>query len=101
MTLRRVTASEGLNLNSQINQLMDTINGVPENLKGAIDRYVQDGLTPGSLTMQMLANNLGAILSAHPNLTIQDIKATYLYIIETVPSEAWGSAEKVKSWLSR
>jgi len=65
----------------------------------SIQRYVNHGLEPGSCTRAILENNLiGAFKHADPSTT-ELMSELVKYVYNNVPPDAWGSAEKVSTWI--
>ena len=73
--------------------------GCPQEIKEAIDRYVEDRLPPGSFTRAVLENDLRtAVFQAHP-LMLPFLKNVVMYVYWEIPHMCWGSREKVREWL--
>lgn len=67
----------------------------------ALDRYVQQGMSPGGFLQAVLENKLvdAALHADRWNLPNLPAYAAYLY--NELPSQCWGSPEKVTAWLER
>ena len=73
--------------------------GVPEHTAGALKRYVEDRIPTGGFLYAVLTNNLAeAVLRAdlENRRALADIVT---FVWHYLPSEAWGSPEKVEAWL--
>jgi hypothetical protein len=63
--------------------------------------YLVHGLEPGSCFTAVLANDFfNAMVRSHPANTIEALKAMGKWIRDTVPSEARGSYDAVRHWVS-
>lgn len=66
---------------------------------GAIERYFEYALPPGSFTMALLEGNLYSAI-AHADHTNKEILVDLVYWVrETLPTDCYGSKEKVQAWL--
>lgn len=75
--------------------------GVPEHLRGGLWRYLVERVRPGDFLCAALRNDLNdAVLRAHPDLTLWDLKAVLWFLNLYAPSSAWGSPEAVEAWLA-
>jgi hypothetical protein len=76
--------------------------GIPERMHGGIERYVFDGIMPGSFLSAVLANDLVGAVGAgdHENTSLLFSYAMFLY--NEMPSRAsgemWGSREVCRAW---
>lgn len=62
--------------------------------------YLIYGLSPGLFFTYILCNDwANAILSSHPANRIANLKNLTKWMINVMPSEAWGSSYNVKTWL--
>ncbi len=74
---------------------------LPENIKGALDRYVNDGIRTGGFLYAVLTNDLfGALGRADIGNRI-NLFEICSYIHNELPMMSWGSKEKVKEWLDK
>jgi len=83
------------------NRILDTFAhwNVPQGFAEPMFNYLIYGHQPGSCFTAVLANDfMGAMGSSHSSNTVEAFKALTRWIINTVPSKAWGSYEKVDKW---
>lgn len=74
---------------------------VNENFRETLWNYFLYGLEPGSFTRCVLENNFyGAIMKAHPILTIGVLKELLLWLDVYAPKNSYGSEKTVNKWLS-
>jgi len=72
---------------------------IPEHTQGALKRYVEQGLIPGSFLYAVLTNDLhGAIMRADPQ-NLAAIKDICQYVCWEIPDECRGNSDKVYNWV--
>lgn len=74
---------------------------IPQAIKSEIDDYVKTGHEHGSFVMACLKNNLLRAVTFADDTNLAAISEIVQYLWNDIPSESWGSAEKVKSWIAR
>ena len=83
------------------NKLMQTFAHweVPKDFAEPFYNYPVYGWTPGSCFTSVLANDfVSAISRSHPSNTINAFKSLVGWMRDTMPTEAYGSYEKVAKW---
>lgn len=70
-------------------------------LKDAIEGYVQEGYPTGSFLRAVLENDLTEACARADYINIYRIPEIVKYLYNGVPSECWGSPEKVAIWLDK
>jgi hypothetical protein len=83
------------------NRLYETFSkwNVPRDFADPMANYLVYGYHPGSFFGYVLSNNFAkAILSSHPNNTIEALKHLVEWMRNTLPEETWGSYDKVDAW---
>lgn len=62
--------------------------------------YLVHGLSPGSFFTHILCNDwINAILSSHPANQIQNLKYLTKWMVNCMPREAFGDADKFQEWI--
>lgn len=74
-------------------------NRVPENILHSLDLYVSEGIAPGSCTLAILSNDLQDAYGRADPTTAAAMQDIVRYIYNCLPSDAWGSREKVIAWI--
>lgn len=74
---------------------------IEERFKEAIDRYVEQGIPTGSFLEAVLCNNLKESIGRADHYAIMNLKDIVVYLYNDIPTSAWGSPEKVKSWMAK
>lgn len=72
---------------------------IPVYTKEAIDLYVSDGIPTGSFVYAVLTNNLFDAVARADSTNIMFLREICQYIYNDIPSNCWGSQEKVNNWL--
>lgn len=67
---------------------------------GALERYLNHGIMPGSFMTAVLENNLMEAFGRADHFNTANMKNIISYVYHHVPSNAWGSKEKVIEYLS-
>jgi hypothetical protein len=71
----------------------------PNMLEG-LERYRDNRIQPGSFLRAVLENNLSGAVGQADLYNQHTICAIVSWCYNNMPSEAWGSAERVQAWLS-
>ena len=66
---------------------------------GAIERFVEHGIEPGSCTRAILENNLRDAFARADEETREIMFYIVSYCYNEIPSNCWGSREKVDQWI--
>jgi len=62
--------------------------------------YLVNGFEPGSFYTAVLANDfMSAVIRSHPGNQIGTLKGLAGWISNTMPNTAWGSYDRVQTWL--
>lgn len=73
---------------------------IPENLKDGIDRYVKDHIKTGSFLNAVLENDFAMAVGTADQTSMLNLKGIVVYVFNEIPSDCWGSKEKVAKWLN-
>lgn len=72
---------------------------IREDLFGALERYLNHGIMPGSFLTAVLENNLMEAFGRADIDNSYNLKNIVGYIYNHLPSNSWGSAVRVKDYL--
>jgi hypothetical protein len=72
---------------------------VPKHLRGGLQRYLEDGIEPGSFLLACIEDKFSEALSRSESL--EDLKAVGRWLQLHAPALAWGSVEKRVAWQVR
>lgn len=72
---------------------------LPEHMRGAMERYMQYGIEPGSFLYSVLCNDLMGAVGRADSINRDRLGdyATWLY--NNAPPPSFGSREKVDAWI--
>lgn len=71
---------------------------IDQNLKEALDLYVEHGIEPGGFLTACLENNLTLALARADYRNRRNIFEIVSYIYNELPARCWGSREHVEKW---
>lgn len=72
---------------------------VPENIAGALKRYIEHGIPPGSCTTAILAHDLFDAFGRADETTAANMRDIVRWIYNEAPSICHGSRERVDAWI--
>jgi len=72
-----------------------------QNDTGAIKRYIQQGVRPGSFLTAVINNDLHSACECADNINIRIIPAYVAYLYNYAPSGSWGYPGAVDDWLAK
>lgn len=83
------------------NRLKDSLNQwrVPKDFADPMFNYLVYGFEPGGFFTGWYANDASSIIRSHPANTVQALKDLMKWMLNCMPSEAWGTHEKVDTWI--
>jgi hypothetical protein len=73
--------------------------GLPEGIRGAMQRYIEDRISPGHFLSNLLSNDL---LGTFERADLNNRNKVYdivHWLYNNAPGRCWGSEEKVLAWL--
>jgi hypothetical protein len=74
--------------------------GISEHMMGAIRRYIDDRIPPGSFLEAVICNDLQNAVGCADDTNLHNLPAFVGYFYNEAPSTCWGSREKYEAWLS-
>lgn len=72
---------------------------IPEYMVGGITRYLENGIDPGSFLSAVICNDLSGAVRCADNQNIHLLPEYVRFFYWEVPSDAWGSPEKMEAWM--
>lgn len=73
---------------------------IPTYMVGAIERYINQGISPGDFLTAIICNDLkGSVIRADDE-NMANLPAVVAWFYNEAPNLAWGSEEKMMSWMS-
>lgn len=79
----------------------DSYYPIREDLYGALERYLNNGIMPGSFLTAVLENNLSEAFGRADIDNEANMKNIIGYVYNHLPSNSWGSREKVQYYLKQ
>lgn len=73
---------------------------IPSHLMGAIDRYIEHGLSPGGFLSAIIQNDLAGAFNRADSLSKEHIENIVTYFWNYVPDSCWGSPEAQRKWIT-
>lgn len=71
---------------------------IPSHLMGAIDRYLQHGITPGGFLTAVITNDLAGAFNRADAISRHYLFDIVKYFWNYAPSSCWGSSEAMNEW---
>ena len=73
---------------------------VPQEYHQHVSDYLVNGWDPGGFYTAVFANDfMSAVIRSHPGNQIDTLKSLAGWISNTMPTAAWGSYDRVRTWL--
>lgn len=79
----------------------DNFYPINDYIYGALERYLNHGIMPGSFMTAVLENNLSEAFGRADSFNTANMKNIVGYVYNNVPANAWGSREKVDEYLKQ
>lgn len=73
---------------------------IPEHMRGAMKRYLEDGIPPGSFLQAVLCNDLKGAVSRADQINIQYLKEWAQFMMWELPAACQGSEERYRNWIN-
>lgn len=73
---------------------------IPSHLMGAIDRYINLGISPGGFLSAVIQNDLFGAFNRADNLSKEHIEDIVTYIYNYLPHSCWGSRQAQLDWMT-
>lgn len=74
--------------------------GVPDHLIEGLQRYIVDGIRPGSFLQAVITNNLReAVFKADPD-SLAGLPRVVAFMLWDAPDACWGSQSIMADWIS-
>lgn len=73
--------------------------GIPDYMRGGLERYIMDRVEPGHFLMAVLRNDLRRAFERADDVNSACMRNYIVFLYTYSPSDCWGSPEKVAAWL--
>ena len=74
--------------------------GLPEHLRGGMQRYIEHGIPPGGFLTAVLENDLAGAFGRADNTSLAALHDIVRWAHWVMPAGAWGSPAKVQAWIT-
>lgn len=74
---------------------------IPALTMGSINRYVNEGLSPGSFVTAVLCNDLFNAVGTADEENLVVLPEIVRYVYNELPSSAWGNLNKMNAWMKK
>lgn len=71
---------------------------IPERMMPGIRRYVESGIVPGDFLCAVIQNDLSEAVGRADDENLKNLPAYVAYFYNEVPSNCWGSKERMQEW---
>lgn len=76
-----------------------TYASIPPSILASIQRYVNEGVSPGHFVRAVLENNLYQAVTRADDESQAALCTIVAYVVNETPSAAWGSPHAVREWI--
>jgi len=70
-----------------------------EYMRSAVERYIENGISPGSFLSAVIANNLSQAVNSADATNIQFLREWVKFFTWEVPASCWGSQTAYLEWM--
>ena len=75
--------------------------GLPEHIRGGVQRYIEHGIQPGDFLEAVICNNLKESFKRADNTNIRRMFDIVYFFYNEAPINCWGSPERMKQWMEQ
>lgn len=76
-------------------------NLLPEHIRDGVQRYIEEGICPGSFLQAVITNNLKESFKRADEVNITQMFNIVIFFYNEVPYLCWGSQERMDSWIKK
>jgi flagellar capping protein FliD len=73
---------------------------LPPHMRGAMQRYIENGIAPGDFLTAVLRNDLMGALGKADDENRHSLHSYGVYLYSYAPAGCYGSIERVNAWVS-
>ncbi len=73
---------------------------LPEHMRDAMRRYIEQGIAPGGFLLAVLTNNLKEAVARADDINRESLVDYVRFLYNEAPSECQGSQQKVQQWIA-
>lgn len=71
---------------------------IPTHMHGALKRWINEGIWPGSFLTAVLQNDLKEAFGRADSVNTEAMPNWMCFLYNYAPSQCWGSVEKTEQW---
>lgn len=72
---------------------------LPDHMQGAMERYIEHGMLPGSFLTAVLENDLFEAVGRADEVNKYSLPQYVMFLYNYAPSGCYGSREKIERWV--
>lgn len=80
-------------------QYLENLEELPFHMRGAMQRYIENGIPPGSFLEAVLCNDLMGALGKADSENINTLRNYGVYLYSFAPSNCFGSRQIYRDWV--
>lgn len=73
----------------------------PENMRGGLKRFIENGILPGNALTAVLENDLKRTIAHADETTLANLRSLVQWIYCEAPYSCWGSVDNVRAWIAK
>lgn len=73
----------------------------PENMRGGLQRFIENGILPGNALTAVLENDLKRTIAHADETTLANLRSLVQWIYCEAPGSCWGSPQLVREWAEK
>lgn len=78
--------------------MSQTYRGLPEHIQGGVQRYIENGITPGDFLQAVICNNLKESFMYADDINVVYMHEIVNWFYNYAPGVCWGSWERMEKW---
>ncbi len=83
----------------KVNGIAVDYSGLPGRYQTTMQRYLEDGIEPGSACRAILENDLAMAIGRADSDTLRQLPQIVKWLWNEIPEGAWGSKARVSGWM--
>lgn len=81
-------------------EYIEQLHMLPPHMGGAIKRYIENGIAPGSFLTAVLCNDLREEFARADDENSRAMRSWVQYLYSYAPGGCWGSKERFEAWIA-
>ena len=74
---------------------------IPSHMQGAAQRYIENGIAPGSFLTAVICNDLMGAFERADEINAAAMRDWVIFFYNDAPSICWGSPDKFNAWIAK